>query len=459
MIRTLTVLGNVAEQMTAHFAQARPNEAAGYLFVRESRTAGEIRLIGREFWPVTGEDLLVQTPTRLSIRSLSYVRAFQHAEQTKQGFWFVHSHPENCTEFSGADDATEPALFASAYIRIEGAIPHGSLVFPERGAPFGRMWLGDGTTQLLDRIRLIGRRWRFYDRADGDETIPEFFNRQVRAFGPDMQKLLGKLHIGVVGCGGTGSAVCQQLIRLGVGRISVFDGQRFERSNVNRVYGSLLSDDGAWKVGIVEREAASIGLKTVIHRYPGSIYREQVARRLAEVDIIFGCTDDEYGRSILNEVALRYAIPLLDMGVKISSEHQKIESVIGRVTTVQPGHACLHCRGRITSKGIAADAFRAAQPAAADALAAEGYAPELGDPAPAVISFTTPVASMAVNEMLHRLTGFMGEDRETTEVIQFFDRGDIGHNATPADAGCKCSAPKVVGSGDQTSFLGLVWTL
>lgn len=459
MKQTLTVLGDVAEQVTAHFARARPNEAAGYLFVRVSRTAAEIRLIGREFWPVAGEDLLVQTPTRLSIRSLSYVKAFQYAEQTKQGFWFVHSHPEGFTEFSGADDATEPALFASAYVRIEGIVPHGSLVFPERGAPFGRIWSESGTTEHLDRIRLIGRRWRFFDRADGNDAIPEFFDRQVRAFGSDIQRLLAKLHIGVVGCGGTGSAVCQQLVRLGVGKISVFDGQRFERSNVNRVYGSLLSDDGAWKVGIVEREASSIGLKTIVHRYSESIYHERVARQLVDADIIFGCTDDEYGRSILNDVALRYAIPLLDMGVKISSEHQKIDSVIGRVTTVQPGHACLHCRGRITSKGIAADALRAAQPTSADALAAEGYAPELGDPAPAVISFTTSVASMAVNELLHRLTGFMGENRETSEVIQFFDQGDIGHNATPPTAICKCSSPRVVGSGDQASFLGLVWSL
>jgi len=459
MKQTLTVLGNVAEQITSHFAQARPNEAAGYLFVRVCRTANEIRLIGREFWPVTGEDLLAQTPTRLSIRSISYVKAFQHAEQTRQGFWFVHSHPEGCTEFSGADDATEPALFSCAFARIEWTIPHGSLVFPERGAPFGRIWLESGTTEQLDRIRLIGRRWRFFDSGDGNDPIPEFFDRQMRAFGPSIQRLLAMLHIGVVGCGGTGSAVCQQLVRLGVGSISVFDGQRFERSNVNRVYGSLLSDDGAWKVGIAEREAASIGLRTVVHRYSESIYHERVARRLVDADIIFGCTDDEYGRSILNDVALRYGIPLLDMGVKISSEHQKIDSVIGRVTTVQPGYACLHCRGRITAKGIAADALRAAQPTAANALAAEGYAPELGDPAPAVISFTTSVASMAVNEFLHRLTGFMGDDRETSEVIQFFDRGDIGHNATPPSATCKCSAFKAVGSGDQTSFLGLVWTL
>src|SRR3989442_2474424 len=44
-----------------------------------------------------------------------------------------------------------------------------------------------------------------------------FFERQVLAFGAESQALLQQLHVGVVGVGGTGSAVVEQLARLGVG--------------------------------------------------------------------------------------------------------------------------------------------------------------------------------------------------------------------------------------------------
>jgi molybdopterin/thiamine biosynthesis adenylyltransferase len=456
---TLTLLGAVAEQMAIQFDQARPNEGAGYLFVRVGLSEFETRLIGREFWPIQDDELLEKLPHHLSIKSASYTRAFRHADETKQGFWFVHSHPKGFTSFSRADDATEPPLFESAHVRIENLIPHGSLVFPLGGSPIGRVWQKDGSVIPVNRIRVVGRRLTIYDAEIDSVEIPPFFDRQVRAFGPDVQKLLARLHVGVVGCGGTGSAVCQQLIRLGVGTLSIFDGQRFEGTNVNRVYGSLLSDDGAWKTNIVEREAASIGLGTVIKRYNGSIYQRDIARRLIEPDVLFGCTDEEYGRSILNDVSLRYGIPLFDMGVKIVSENGMIDTVVGRITTVQPGNACLLCRRRITPRRIAAEALRAVDPDKAKQLAAEGYAPELETPAPAVITFTSPVAAAAVNEFLHRLTGFMGPDRETTEVLHFFDQCDIGRNATAPEPTCKCAAPKVLGSGDVNPFLGMTWSL
>src|SRR5688500_10935071 len=48
--------------------------------------------------------------------------------------------------------------------------------------------------------------------------------------------VLGRLKVGVVGLGGTGSAVVEQLARLGVGELLLCDPQEFESTNVNRVY-------------------------------------------------------------------------------------------------------------------------------------------------------------------------------------------------------------------------------
>ncbi len=40
-----------------------------------------------------------------------------------------------------------------------------------------------------------------------------------------------------------------------------------------------------------------------------------------------------------------------------------------------------------------------------------GYVVGDGDPSPVVVTFTTEIAAVAVNELLHRLTGFRGLDR------------------------------------------------
>ncbi len=279
----------------------------------------------------------------------------------------------------------------------------------------------------------------------------------MRAFGPDVQRLLGRLQIGIVGCGGTGSAVCEQLLRLGIGKLVIYDHDKFESSNTNRVYGSTTYDDGAPKVDVIERLVESSGLPTEIEKIGKSIYYEETARTLRNHDIIFGCTDDEFGRAILNQVALRYAIPVFDLGVKIDSDEQVIRSVTGRVTTLYPGTACLFCRGRITPKRVAEQSRAFFTPDEAAALRKEGYAEELGVPNPAVIPFTSAVASAAIAELLHRLTGFMGDDRRATEVIHRFDQTEIGRNSVAPSAESQCGSGNTWGVGDTRNYLGMLW--
>src|SRR5581483_11192429 len=155
------------------------------------------------------------------------------------------------------------------------------------------------------------------------------------------------------------------------------DPQDIEKSNVNRVYGSSLRDEGVPKVELVRRLAESIGVGTVVRTYRASIYDKDTALTLRDADVIFGCTDDDFGRAILNQVALRYCIPVIDMGVLIDSNNQTIRTVCGRTTTMYPGTACLICRNRVTAERIRNDSVSYFNPSEAEELRREGYAPEL----------------------------------------------------------------------------------
>lgn len=454
---SLTFLQRDFDLLFAHLAADPELERGAYLLCRPSITDSEVRLIVRAVVPVDDSDVIECSSHHMKIASRSFIRAMKRADLGKACFVFVHSHPEKYPQHSAQDDTEEAKLFRTAYNRIRTPGVHGSLVFMKGTLTAGRVWLPDGTCVAVDRIRIIGDRFRFIFPGRPHTPIPEFFDRQVRAFGPDVQRLLKELRVGMVGVGGTGSCVAEQIIRLGIGSVLVVDGENFEASNVNRVYGSRVVDADIPKVKIAQRLAAEIGLVTEVEVIPKPITFESVLSKFRSCDVIFGCTDDEFGRSLLTRFAIYYAIPVFDMGVKIHSENEAIKSIQGRVTTLLPGLACLNCRRRLSSEKITAESLRATDPKAAAELEEEGYIPELDDPAPAVVPFTTAVASSAVTEFLHRLTGFLGDDRRSSEVLHLIDHTRIRTNNMSPGAGCFCRDELYWGRADVKPFLDTTW--
>jgi len=417
----------------------------------------ETRLLVREIIRVAPEDIEEQTATNIKIKNRSFLRAMKQADMTKHVFMFIHSHPEGYVNHSPQDDIEERKLFRTAYNRIKTHGVHASLVLSGPDKPVCRVWLEDGSIQLISMIRIIGSKFRFFPDLAAMPPLPIFFDRQVRAFGEDIQKILQVLHVGIVGAGGTGSSVIEQLTRLGVGAMTIIDGQTFEQTNVNRVYGSTVDDDGVEKVVIAENNVNRIRLGTLVIIDDKPISYQSAAKKLKDCDIIFGCTDDQWGRSILNRISVYYHIPVFDMGVKIDSEDGVIRSIEGRVTTLFGDNACLFCRGRINGKRIQAESLAELDPERLFELQKEGYADELDTTAPSVIPFTTNVASLAISEFLHRLTGYMGEDRKTNEIIVKFEDNDIHRNSRPSRAECFCGDPVYQLRGDSAEFLDTVW--
>jgi molybdopterin/thiamine biosynthesis adenylyltransferase/proteasome lid subunit RPN8/RPN11 len=452
MRRTLTLREEDFDRLnTAIFS--RPNvEGAAYLMCGRSTTSVETRWLCRDVVPVRDEHYLIREPARLSIDSSSYASVAKHAETKGESVIFVHSHPGGIDDFSPQDDREEPKLMQFLDDRAPSG-RHGSLVVTDKPTVRGRIW-ASGKWGRLDRVRVLGTRFRFFGEST-DGPLPVFFERQVRAFGPDIQRLIGHLHIGVVGAGGTGSIVIEQLARLGVGTISVFDGDQFEPSNVNRVYGSSIGDEARGKARIAGDHVERIGLGTIVRAFERPITEEAIAKELRDCDIIFGCTDNETPRAFLVQIALRYLIPVIDTAVKIDSDSGEIRGVFGRVTTLLPGEACLFCRGRITPAGIALEGRTKEE---RRRLAGEGYAPELQVNNPAVIAFTTAVGAQAITELLHRLTGFMGAERLSTEVLLRVHDTEVGRNRERPNPSCLCQRRDLWGRGDfKGPFLGVLW--
>lgn len=450
---TLTLTDEITSKITSIAFSAFGVESAGYLVCGVSITKHETRLLARDFIPVQGEHYLIRTKDRLSISAESFVPIAKRARLNKEAIIFVHSHPEHYPDFSAQDDREEPKLMEFFYSRVH-EMPFGSMVMSSFTTFKARIW-NHGQWYDIERIRIIGRRFRFIDYKQNEAPLPEFFDRNIRAFGKDIQLLLRKLHIGIVGASGTGSAIIELLARLGVGKISLFDEGILKESNVTRAHGTGIHQKGAYKVEAQKAHIQHIGFDTQVFTYPKHITDEETAKHLRECDIIFGCTDKQRPRAILNKLALMYLIPIFDMGVKIDPLQDEIRNIWGRVTTLLAGEACLSCRKRIDAKTLRAEAL---SPEQREQEIREGYIPELATEEPAVITFTTAVAAQAVNELLHRLTGFMGGERASTEVLMLFGESNIRRNRVKAPADCLCQQKEFWGRGDSKNFLGQVWS-
>jgi hypothetical protein len=444
------------QRIINHLFTGAYSERAAYALCRLSKTTNENRILVREIIPVLNEDITEASWSGMKIKNLSFLRAMKKAHQTKQSFMFIHSHPSGILKHSLKDDNEESFLFKTAYQRIRVEALHSSLVLSDPNKPVARVWLEDGTQYKVDLIRVIGDKFRFFTN-DLKFKIPQFFDRQVRAFGKDIQNILGLLNIGVVGLGGTGSAICEQLTRLGIKKLILIDGQKLDSTNVNRVYGSRACHGGKKKVAIAKKNINRIGLKTQVDIIDKPITFLSAARALRDCDIIFGCTDDNWGRAILNRIALFYHIPVFDMGVAIYSENYTIQSVTGRVTILLQGNGCLFCRGRINSKDIKSEMMSELDRESLIELIKQRYANELPDTAPSVIPFTTAIASLAITMFIHKITGFMGEERKSSEVLYFFDEGKLRTNKTECKNDCFYADEYYILKGDADPFLDITW--
>jgi molybdopterin/thiamine biosynthesis adenylyltransferase/proteasome lid subunit RPN8/RPN11 len=437
-----------------------PYETGGVLIVRRVDTANGIRLLARRICWVDDAHYLERDAVHMSIPPEGYLPALAQAEADGAiALWF-HTHPNGPLgpHPSEADIEVDATLAETFRIRTSSNY-YGTLIAAPGDRPFtftGTLVHVDGSMASIDRVWLVGARWRMV-QADGesDGTVADIFDRNVRAFGPAIQSILGKLVVAVTGAGGTGSAVAEQLVRLGVRHLILVDGDRLSLSNVTRVYGSTPEDIGRPKVDVLRDHLSRIAPDLRCETVMGMATMRAIAERLTAADLIFGCTDDNAGRLVLSRFATWLLTPLIDVGVLLTSGADgSLEGIHGRVTTVGPGNACLVCRNRIDLKRAAAELMT---PEERTRLVNEGYAPALGQTEPAVVAFTTAVAAAAVNEMLDRLIGYGPPVPANETLLRIHEREISTNHAIPREGHyCHVEAGKW-SSGQEEPFLGQLW--
>ncbi len=97
------------------------------------------------------------------------------------------------------------------------------------------------------------------------------------------------------------------------------------------------------------------------------------------------------------------------------------------------------CRGVVSGEAARSEAMKRAEPELYGRRKAEAYVTGGGNPAPAVVTFTTELGCMAVNEMIRRLHGFGGADGAVAHRVRKFHLGEDRrprHDPRPACLVC-----------------------
>lgn len=162
--------------------------------------------------------------------------------------------------------------------------------------------------------------------------------------GAHSDKILATTRAGIVGLGGGGSHIVQQLAHLGTGEFCVFDGDYVDETNLNRLVGATVQDaEGkTLKVVVAERVIKALNRDAVVIAV---LDRWQTRHELLRTcAVVFGCVDRFDEREELETYCRRFLIPYIDVGMDIHNIGDQF-AISGQVVLSVPGGPCMKCLG------------------------------------------------------------------------------------------------------------------
>jgi hypothetical protein len=177
--------------------------------------------------------------------------------------------------------------------------------------------------------------------------------------GPNSEQTLRSLRVAIIGLGGGGSHISQQLAHVGIGNLFIFDPDTIdeEGTNLNRLIGGTEADVAAEtpKVEIARRLISGIDSKIEVRPFQATWQDHLEILRTA--DIIIGCVDSLLQRRDLESFARRFLIPYIDIGMDVYESTNQF-AISGQVALSMPGEPCMICLGILRNDLLAEEAGR-----------------------------------------------------------------------------------------------------
>lgn len=174
--------------------------------------------------------------------------------------------------------------------------------------------------------------------------------------GADSEERIARATVGVVGLGGGGSHIVQQLAHVGFRKYVIYDNDLVEESNLNRLVGATAADAKAKtpKVQIAERQIRGLQPSASIRSFQCDW--QHAPEALRECQIVFGAVDSYKGRAELEVACRRYLMHYIDIGMDVHGSERP--TIGGQIIVSSPGGPCMRCLGFLSDEKIALEAGR-----------------------------------------------------------------------------------------------------
>ena len=158
------------------------------------------------------------------------------------------------------------------------------------------------------------------------------YSRNMNMLSLEENTSLSEFKVCVVGCGGLGGYIIEMLARLGIGNLTVVDGDVFDETNLNRQLLSDMDSLGKLKALIAKERVSKVNPLINVKAISERLTEKNGLEILAGHDVVVDALDSIDTRLLIQQQAEELNIPLV---------HGAIAGWYGQVTTILPGDRTL----------------------------------------------------------------------------------------------------------------------
>lgn len=137
------------------------------------------------------------------------------------------------------------------------------------------------------------------------------YGRNKKTLSDEDQLKLATSCVAIVGCGGLGGYIAEELARIGVGSLVLIDGDRLEVSNLNRQIMATELNIGQWKVEAARDRLQSVNSEVNIKVVRGWFEEDKGPELFQKVDLVCDALDSREARVMLERVCHEMDLPLV----------------------------------------------------------------------------------------------------------------------------------------------------
>lgn len=382
------------KKLLKHFA--KKTEQVAFIFCLPSDPE---TFATKEIYLVPPDGLVHESVYHSEITDDELAKVIKQAHQKGYVLCEAHSHPSSKDEtaFSPSDKSGFVEFVPHIWWRLKGK-PYLAIVFGQDRHLDALAWIENPRKPVsVDVVKVGSREIKptgiTYRQLLSQQIMDDRYSRQEAFFGKEGQNKLGRLRIAVVGLGGIGSHVAQQLAYLGIRNFVLIDHDKVDGSNLNRSVGAGEKDVGKYKVDVIKRLIESVQSKSDIKCIDGGLFTRAALDEIQKCDFVFGCVDEDGVRVVLLEACCAFQKPYIDLATDVPEEG----AFGGRLILTGIGKGCPKCREELDDDEI--DWYFSTSEQRKEKEHIYGIRKRaLGDTGPSVIFLNGIVASVGVQE-------------------------------------------------------------